>query len=51
MNTSMRRVGQLVGMVAVALLALQLFFLLRIAVMVVVPPESTTFQRITCAAP
>jgi len=45
MNTSMRRVGQLVGMVAVALLALQLFFLLRIAVMVVVPPESTTFQR------
>jgi monofunctional biosynthetic peptidoglycan transglycosylase len=45
MNTGMRRVGQLVGMVAVALLALQLFFLLRIAVMVAVPPESTTFQR------
>jgi len=32
-------------MLAVALLALQLFFLLRIAVMVAVAPESTTFQR------
>jgi monofunctional biosynthetic peptidoglycan transglycosylase len=41
----MRRVGRLVGMLAVALLALQLFFLLRIAVMVAVAPESTTFQR------
>ena len=32
-------------MLAIALLALQLFFLLRIAAMVVVPPESTSFQR------
>jgi len=33
------------GMLALAALALQLFFLLRIAAMVVVDPESTTFQR------
>jgi monofunctional glycosyltransferase len=32
-------------MLAVALLALQLFFLLRVALMLVVAPESTTFQR------
>jgi monofunctional glycosyltransferase len=32
-------------MLAVALLALQLFFLLRIAAMAVVQPESTSFQR------
>ena len=32
-------------MLAVAVLALQLFFLLRIALMVVAAPESTTFQR------
>ncbi len=37
--------ARLIGMLAVALLALQLFFLLRIAAMVVVPPESTSFQR------
>ncbi|MBW8757549.1 MAG: transglycosylase domain-containing protein [Burkholderiales bacterium] len=41
----MRRAGRLVGMLAVATLALQLFFLLRIALMTVVAPESTTFQR------
>jgi monofunctional biosynthetic peptidoglycan transglycosylase len=41
----LRRVGRLVGMLAVALLALQLFFLLRIVLMRVVAPESTTFQR------
>ena len=39
------RAGRLVGMLAVAVLALQLFFLLRIALMLVVAPESTTFQR------
>jgi monofunctional biosynthetic peptidoglycan transglycosylase len=32
-------------MLALATLALQLFFLLRIAMMLVIPPESTTFQR------
>ena len=33
------------GLVALALVALQLFFVLRIAAMVVIDPESTTFQR------
>ena len=37
--------ARLIGMLAVALLALQLFFLLRIAAMVAVQPESTSFQR------
>ena len=45
MSPGVRGVGRLVGMLAVALLALQLFFLLRIALMVVVAPESTSFQR------
>ena len=45
MNAGVRGVGRLVGMLAVAVLALQLFFLLRIALMLVVAPESTTFQR------
>jgi monofunctional biosynthetic peptidoglycan transglycosylase len=44
-NPGVRRAGRLVGMLAVALLALQLFFLLRIVLMRVVAPESTTFQR------
>jgi hypothetical protein len=45
LNAGLRGVGRLVGMLAVAVLALQLFFLLRIALMVVVAPESTSFQR------
>jgi monofunctional biosynthetic peptidoglycan transglycosylase len=45
LNTGVRSVGRFVGMVVVAVLALQLFFLLRIALMLVVAPESTTFQR------
>ena len=45
MNAGARSVGRLIGMLAVALLALQLFFLLRIAAVVVVQPESTSFQR------
>ena len=45
MNAGLRGIGRLVGMLAVALLALQLFFLLRIALMLVVAPQSTTFQR------
>jgi monofunctional biosynthetic peptidoglycan transglycosylase len=44
-NSGVRNVGRLVGMLLVATLALQLFFLLRIALMTVVAPESTTFQR------
>ena len=45
MNAGLRGVGRLVGMLAVALLALQLYFLLRVALMAVVAPESTSFQR------
>ena len=45
MNPGLRGVGRLVGMLAVAVLALQLFFLLRVALMLVVAPESTSFQR------
>ena len=45
MNAGVRNVGRLIGMLAVALLALQLFFLLRIAAMVAIEPESTSFQR------
>ena len=45
MTSGVRNAGRLVGMLAVATLALQLFFLLRIGLMTVVAPESTTFQR------
>ena len=45
MSPGLRGVGRLVGMLAIATLALQLFFLLRIALMLVVAPESTSFQR------
>jgi monofunctional biosynthetic peptidoglycan transglycosylase len=44
-SPSLRSVGRLVGMLAVAMLALQLFFFLRIVLMTVTAPESTTFQR------
>jgi monofunctional biosynthetic peptidoglycan transglycosylase len=44
-SAGLRGVGRLVAMLLVATLALQLFFLLRIALMTVVAPESTTFQR------
>ena len=45
MNASVRGIGRLVGMLAVAVLALQLYFLLRVMLMTIVAPESTTFQR------
>ena len=41
----MRSLLRLIGMLAIALVALQLFFLVRIVLMRVVMPESTTFQR------
>jgi len=44
-KSGLRHAGRLVGMLAMATVALQLFFLLRIALMTVVAPESTTFQR------
>ena len=45
MSPGLRAAGRLVGMLAVGVIALQLFFLLRIALMLVVAPESTSFQR------
>lgn len=45
MNTLGARLGRLFALLALSLLALQLYFLLRIALMLVVAPESTTFQR------
>jgi monofunctional biosynthetic peptidoglycan transglycosylase len=45
LSAALRAGGRLVAMLAVAVLALQLFFLLRIASMLIVAPESTTFQR------
>jgi monofunctional biosynthetic peptidoglycan transglycosylase len=45
LSAGLRTTGRLVGMLVVSLLALQLFFLMRIVVMRVVAPESTTFQR------
>jgi monofunctional biosynthetic peptidoglycan transglycosylase len=44
-SPGVRNVGRLVGMLVVAVLALQLFFFLRIALMTVIAPQSTTFQR------
>ncbi|MFN7693157.1 MAG: monofunctional biosynthetic peptidoglycan transglycosylase [Burkholderiales bacterium] len=41
----MRKLGRLLGLIALAVLALQLYFLLRIALMAVADPASTTFQR------
>ena len=41
----MRAGLRFLGMFALAALALQLFFVLRIAMMIVIDPESTTFQR------
>ena len=41
----MRALLRWIGLVAFAALALELFFVLRIAAMAVVNPESTTFQR------
>ena len=45
MSPGLRGAGRLVGMLAVAVVALQLFFLLRVALMAVIAPESTSFQR------
>jgi monofunctional biosynthetic peptidoglycan transglycosylase len=41
----MKAVLRWVGLVVIAFIALQLFFVGRIAMMIVVDPESTTFQR------
>ena len=41
----MKHVARLVGLVLLSALALQLYFLGRVALMVAVDPQSTTFQR------
>lgn len=41
----LRHLGLLIGLLLITLLALQLFFVARIALMAVVDPQSTTFQR------
>ena len=41
----MRQLGRLLGLLLLSLLALQLYFLLRIALMTLIDPQSTTFQR------
>ena len=41
----LRQLGRLLGMLLLSLLALQLYFLLRIALMTLIDPQSTTFQR------
>jgi monofunctional glycosyltransferase len=41
----LRHLGRLAGLLALSLLALQLFFVARIALMAVVDPQSTSFQR------
>ncbi len=45
MSSIGRRVGRFLALLLLAFLALQLWFLLRIAAMAVVDPQSTTFQR------
>jgi monofunctional glycosyltransferase len=44
-TAALRHLGRLLGLLGLCLLALQLFFLLRIVMMAVVDPQSTTFQR------
>lgn len=41
----MRPLLRLIGLMGLGLLALQLYFLVRIALMLVIDPQSTTFQR------
>ena len=40
-----RSIGRLVGLLLIGAVALQLYFLLRVAVMTVIDPASTSFQR------
>ena len=45
LQDSGRQVARLIGLIVLCLVALQLYFLARIALMVVIAPESTAFQR------
>ncbi|NBO77636.1 MAG: monofunctional biosynthetic peptidoglycan transglycosylase, partial [Betaproteobacteria bacterium] len=44
-GTALRQAGRLLALLLIALLALQLYFLGRTALMAVLNPSSTTFQR------
>jgi len=44
-GTLLRHLLRIVGLLAVALLALQLFFIARVALLALVDPQSTSFQR------
>ena len=44
-SSALRHLGRIAGLLLISLLALQLFFVARIALMAVVDPQSTTFQR------
>ncbi len=41
----LRQMGRIAALLVISLLALQLFFVARIAIMTVIDPQSTTFQR------
>jgi len=45
MKPLLRQLGQLLALAAVSLLALQLYFVARVALMLVLDPQSTSFQR------
>jgi monofunctional glycosyltransferase len=45
MNEALRALARLAGLIVLCLLALQLYFAARIALMAVIAPESTSFQR------
>lgn len=45
MKSAWRQAGRLLGLLLLSLLALQLYFLLRVALMMVIDPQSTAFQR------
>jgi monofunctional glycosyltransferase len=44
-SPALRQLGRLLGLLLLSLLALQIYFLLRIALMTLVDPQSTSFQR------
>ena len=44
-SSALRQIGRLLGLLLLSLLALQVYFLLRIALMTLVDPQSTSFQR------
>jgi len=45
MKSTLRQVARLIALLVLSVLALQLYFLARVALMAVVDPQSTTFQR------